>query len=64
MVICPQCSSCETAKNGHIHNGKQRYKCHDCGRQFVEHPHYFFSTTPEMKTHLRSFILRTVSKAT
>jgi insertion element IS1 protein InsB len=38
MVICPQCSSCETVKNGHIHNGKQRYKCHDCGRQFVEHP--------------------------
>jgi transposase-like protein len=25
-------------KNGHIHNGKQRFKCQDCGRQFVEHP--------------------------
>lgn len=23
---------------GHIHNGKQRYACTDCGRQFVEFP--------------------------
>ena len=23
-------------KNGKIHNGKQNYKCRDCGRQFVE----------------------------
>ena len=22
-------------KNGHIHNGKQRYRCKSCGRQFV-----------------------------
>lgn len=22
-------------KNGHIHNGKQRYLCKSCGRQFV-----------------------------
>jgi transposase-like protein len=25
-------------KNGRIHNGKQRFLCHECGRQFVEHP--------------------------
>ena len=25
-------------KNGHIHNGKQNYKCKVCGRQFVEDP--------------------------
>ena len=25
-------------KNGHIHNGKQRFKCHDCGRQFIQNP--------------------------
>jgi transposase-like protein len=25
-------------KNGHIHNGKQRFKCNECSRQFVENP--------------------------
>ncbi len=38
MPACPICASFQTVKNGHIHNGKQRFKCHDCGRQFVEQP--------------------------
>lgn len=38
MPACPNCSSYQTVKNGRIHNGKQRFKCHGCGRQFVEHP--------------------------
>jgi transposase-like protein len=38
MPNCPTCSSFRTVKNGHIHTGKQRFKCHDCGRQFVENP--------------------------
>jgi transposase-like protein len=38
MPVCPTCSSSQTVKNGHIHNGKQRFKCHKCGRQFIEHP--------------------------
>jgi transposase-like protein len=38
MPACPICASSQTVKNGHIHNGKQRFKCHDCGRQFVEQP--------------------------
>ncbi len=25
-------------KNGHTHYGKQRFKCQNCGRQFVESP--------------------------
>ena len=25
-------------KNGSIHNKKPKYKCQDCGRQFVENP--------------------------
>jgi insertion element IS1 protein InsB len=33
--VCPQCQSPKCKKNGHIHNGKQNYHCHDCGRQFV-----------------------------
>ena len=37
MPTCPSCASSHTVKNGHIHNGKQRFKCHECGRQFVEH---------------------------
>ena len=35
MLRCPACSSKKVVKNGHIHNGKQRYKCKDCGRQFI-----------------------------
>lgn len=35
MLICPKCASKGVVKNGHIHNGKQRYLCKSCGRQFV-----------------------------
>jgi transposase-like protein len=38
MPACPQCQSSHTVKNGLIHNGKQRFKCKACGRQFIEHP--------------------------
>lgn len=38
MATCPKCGSQHTVKNGHIHNGKERFKCGDCGRQFVENP--------------------------
>jgi transposase-like protein len=38
MAACPICASTKTVKNGRIHNGKQRFKCHDCGRQFIEQP--------------------------
>jgi transposase-like protein len=33
---CPSCESQQIVKNGKIHNGKQNYRCRDCGRQFVE----------------------------
>ena len=35
-ISCPSCESKYIVKNGKIHNGKQNYKCRDCGRQFVE----------------------------
>ena len=35
---CPACSSTDTVKNGKIHNGKQNFKCRQCGRQFVQDP--------------------------
>jgi transposase-like protein len=38
MLTCPSCHSEKTVKNGHIHNGKQRFKCCRCNRQFVENP--------------------------
>lgn len=38
MPTCPKCESSKVVKNGHIHNGKQRFLCCECGRQFVENP--------------------------
>lgn len=38
MKGCPSCESERVVKNGHIHNGKQRYKCRACGRQYVLNP--------------------------
>ncbi len=38
MISCPKCASKHTVKNGHIHKSKQRFLCHQCGYQFVEHP--------------------------
>ena len=35
---CPKCNSLNIVKNGSIHNGKQKFQCKDCGRQFVENP--------------------------
>jgi AcrR family transcriptional regulator len=34
-MICPDCQSDRVAKNGH-QQGKQRYICRECGRQFVD----------------------------
>jgi len=38
LATCPDCQSKRIVKNGSIHNKKQKYKCKDCGRQFVENP--------------------------
>jgi transposase-like protein len=38
MPVCPICASSQIVKNGRTHNGKQRFKCQNCGRQFVEKP--------------------------
>lgn len=37
-LTCPRCTSEQTVKNGHIHNGKQNHRCKSCGRQFVQDP--------------------------
>ncbi|MEM1009148.1 MAG: IS1 family transposase [Myxococcota bacterium] len=38
MPKCPQCQSEIVVKNGRIHNGKQRFLCKSCARQFVQAP--------------------------
>ncbi len=35
---CPHCRSEKIVKNGSLTNGKQKYKCKVCGRQFVLNP--------------------------
>jgi IS1 family transposase len=35
---CPRCQSEKIIRNGSIHNGKQKYECKECRRQFVENP--------------------------
>ena len=35
---CTRCQSEKIIKNGSIHNGKQKYECKDCRKQFVENP--------------------------
>ncbi len=33
---CPKCESTQIIKYGHTHYGKPRFRCQNCGRQFVE----------------------------
>ena len=35
---CSECDSQNIIKNGSTHNGKPKFMCKDCGRQFVENP--------------------------
>ena len=35
---CPKCDSQNIIKNGSTHNGKSKFMCNDCGRQFIENP--------------------------
>ena len=35
---CPKCNSQNTIKNGSIHNGKSKFMCNNCGRQFIRNP--------------------------
>ena len=46
---CPSCSSTDTKKNGHIHNGKQNHFCNACGRQFVENPEQILISDAQRK---------------
>jgi len=39
-LTCPQCKASAVKKNGTIHNGKQKYECLACRKQFVENPQH------------------------
>lgn len=49
-MICPHCKKEECVKNGHIYNGKQRFLCRSCKRQFVEEPKKRVITQEEWRT--------------
>jgi len=46
--ICPRCGSQRTVKNGRIHNKKPKYKCQDCGRQFIQNPTKKYISPPTL----------------
>jgi transposase-like protein len=52
---CPSCSSSLVKKNGHIHNGKQKYQCLACNRQFVLNP-----TQKIVDEHTKSLVRKTL----
>ena len=37
-IACPHCHALIARKNGSTHNGKQKYQCISCSKQFVEDP--------------------------
>jgi insertion element IS1 protein InsB len=51
---CPNCESERIVKNGSIHNGKAKYWCKACGRQFVAdlHPYRISAEKREMVDRL------------
>ena len=57
---CPRCEQPEIIKNGKIHNGKPRYQCKSCGRQFVENPQNR-RITEETKKIISNCLLEKVS---
>jgi insertion element IS1 protein InsB len=62
MLTCPECQSTNLKKNGHIHNGKQRYVCKACGRQFT--PEGTKKTIgDEIKTIIDALLLEKLSLA-
>ena len=57
---CPDCGSVKIKKNGHIHNGKQNYRCKECGRSFVAHPENIL-ISQEKRELIKKLLLKRVS---
>jgi len=62
MPPCPSCDATQVVKNGRIHNGKQRYLCRVCQRQFVENP-VFQRVSDEKKALIEKLLLERLSLA-
>jgi hypothetical protein len=56
---CPSCESAYIKLNGHIHNGKQNYKCKTCGRQFVSDSENNI-ISPETKSLVEKLLLERI----
>ena len=59
---CPNCQATQTIKNGTIHNGKPKWKCKACGRQFVENPNQQ-RITDQTKQLIDKLLLERISLA-
>jgi transposase-like protein len=59
-MMCPVCQAEKIVKNGKIHNGKQRFKCQACGRQFVANPAKKM-IAPETKALIDKLLLERIS---
>lgn len=60
MIECPSCQAKSIKKNGSIHNGKQKYECLACRRQFVENPEHKI-ISEDTKERVRRTLLERVS---
>ena len=59
-IACLSCGSIHVIKNGSIHNGKPKYQCNFCGRQFVNKPTNV-SISDETKKLIDQLLLERVS---
>ena len=57
---CPDCGSVKIKKNGHIHNGKQNYRCKECRRSFVANPENIL-ISQEKRELIKKLLLERVS---
>jgi insertion element IS1 protein InsB len=59
---CPRCQGTRIVKNGTIHSGKPKWKCKECGRQFVATPTHR-RITDETKQTIDKLLLERISLA-
>lgn len=61
-IVCRYCRSENVVKYGHIHNGKKRYICYDCHRQFTPDAQKKY-ISDEQKKSVDEMLLKRVSIA-
>ncbi len=62
MMQCLNCRAEDIVKNGRMHNGKPKFLCKQCGRQFVEHPEKK-TISPETKALIDKLLLEKIPLA-